>query len=149
MRSNLRDAALIGAVSGLLFYVNAMLPGSYLYPLVWPLMGGATVVYVGSRAAMGTRGWGEAMLLAGVVGIIAGVFFLVPGIETLGAISRASSDSFPPFGGRGSLDRIQVVNSAIFAFVPIPAAALAGGALVQTVIRHLGRRDSEYHAQPA
>ena len=149
MRSNLRDAALIGAVGGLLFYVNAMLPRSYLYPLVWPLIGGATVVYVTSRGAMGTRGWGEAMLLAGVVGIVAGLFFFVPGIETLGAITRASTDSFPPFGGRGSLDRTQVINSTIFAVVAIPAAALAGGALAEALVRHLGGRDSEYHAQPA
>jgi hypothetical protein len=149
MQSNLRDAALIGAVSGLLFYVNAMLPGSYLYPLVWPLIGGATVVYVASRAVIGTRGWGEAILLASAVGIVGGIFFLVPGIETLGAISRASMDSFPPFGGRASLDRTQVINSAIFAFVAIPAAALAGGAFVQTLVRHLGGRDNEYHARPA
>ncbi len=139
MRSNLRDAALIGAVSGLLFYLHALFPKSYLYPFVWPLIGGAMAVYLATRTSPALRGWAEALVLACGVGIVAGVFFLLPGIGTLYAIGRVAQESFPPLGGRtlSSLDRTMVVNSAIFAFVAIPATAVAGGTFLRLVlVRH-------------
>ena len=141
MRSHLRDAALIGAVSGLLFYLHALFPQSYLYPIVWPLVGGAIAVYSAARTVPRSREWSEALVLACGVGIVSGIFFLLPGIGTLYAIARVTMDSFPPLGNRGlsSLDRIQVVNSAIFAFVAIPAAAVAGGMFMRLVLaKHRG-----------
>lgn len=151
MRSHLRDAALIGAVSGLLFYLHALFPKSYLYPLVWPLIGGAMAVYSAAKTVPRSREWRAALALACGAGIVAGIFFLLPGIGTLYAIGRVTLNSFPPLANRGlsSLDRIQVVNSAIFALVAIPAAAVTGGTFMRLVLaRHRRTADIESHPQP-
>jgi hypothetical protein len=143
---------LIGAVSGLVFYLHALSPGSYLYPIVWPLIGGAIAVYSAAKTVPRSREWSEVLVLACAVGIVSGLFFFLPGVGTLYAIGRVTMDSFPPLGNRGlsSLDRIQVVNSAIFAFVAIPAAAVAGGVFMRLMLaKRRGRADDEYHAQPA
>jgi len=152
MRSHLRDAALIGAVSGLMFYLHALFPQSYLYPLVWPVIGGAIAVYMATKTVPPSREWPKALVLAYGVGIASGIFFFLPGIGTLYAIGRVTLDTFPPLGNRGlpPFDRIQVVNSAIFAFVAIPAAAIAGGAFTRLLLTRLrNTSDSAYHPQPA
>ncbi len=152
MRSHLKDAALIGAVSGMLFYLHALFPRSYLYPLVWPLIGGAMAVYSATQTVPRSREWPAALAFAWGAGIVSGIFFLLPGIGTLYAIGRVTLHSFPPPGTRGlsPLDHIQVVNSAIVAFVAIPAAAITGGTFMRLMLaRHRSTADIEQRPQPA
>jgi hypothetical protein len=149
MQLHFRDAALIGAVSGLLFYLNALYPGSYLYPLVWPLLGGVLAVYLGGR---GKRKWPAALALALAVGVFSGVFFFLPGMGTLYALGQVSPESWPRLTPRGlsALNRIQVVNSAIFAFLAMPAAAVIGGGFTRLLLHERsGTAERRHRPQPA
>lgn len=119
----------LGAVCGVLFFLCALLPRSYLFPAVWPLVGGALAVYRANKA-VGTIKWRERLLLAADVGLIAGVVFMLLGTSFLyrsagGTMPRAlrtlGRDVF------SSVDTYLIVNTAIIASFVIPIAALLGG----------------------
>jgi hypothetical protein len=142
----------IGAVAGILFYLNALFPQSHLIPFVWIFGAGVIAVYFQSRASRPPPIWHEELALAAVVGIVAGVFFLLPGIGTLYAVGHALSTiqvAAPsmvlqaPMASSYSLssvDETLIGNTLIISLIAIPATAAVGGGLMGRLMVALHNR---------
>ena len=132
MQLQTRHVRLIGFVGGVLFLLHALLPASYLFPLVWPLFSGSLAAVVHARHRE-SNGWRWRLWLALKAGAVAGVTFFVLGIGFLyleGRLPWLETLRASSLGARWSPDKALVVNSAIMAIGAIPLAAVVGGVLV-------------------
>ncbi|HEY5060489.1 MAG TPA: hypothetical protein VII52_03085 [Gemmatimonadaceae bacterium] len=128
----IRSALGIGSASGLLFFLNALLRGSYLFPLVWPLLGGGLVVYIANRSAERLLGWRRPVVLAAGAGLVAALVFIVLGTGCLYVSAGGSLLRAVQTLGRSvvwSVDGWEVENTVILALATIPLTAMIGGAL--------------------
>jgi hypothetical protein len=138
-RGALIRALPVGLLAGLMFYLNALLPQSFLYPLVWPLLAGAFVVSAVRRLATKPARTKHLIVLAGGVGELAGIVFLLLSTLTLYWVggSAAAPDVRRAASGQPPLNRAVFTNLLMMALIAIPAAAIIGGLLVTKV--HLRR----------
>lgn len=132
MPTGSRTIVATGAIAGLLFFLHALLPKSFLFPLVWPFLAGGLVVYRVAQAGSDVRLTHRRLALAAEAGFVSGlVFFLfgigalylesrMPHAATIGTISRVV---------QAPVERTDVVNTAIVAIVAIPLVAIIGGTL--------------------
>lgn len=133
MKADMRAAFLVGAFAGILFYCNALMPKSYLFPVVWPMLGGALITFRSSQSLVDGSGSRRVFALAAAVGVAAALFFLLPGLGTLYALSRVKAPSvnaLPAMGVSGALDTSIVMNSVVVGLLAIPVASMIGSVLV-------------------
>ncbi|HSU13369.1 hypothetical protein [Longimicrobium sp.] len=119
----LSPAMLAGLVSGLLFYLNALVPYSHAWPLVWPVLGGAAAVVLARRAGHGRGALGT----GAAAGAIAGGVFLALTIPTLFLLSLPSMEGVDRLlGGDG---RLVVTGSMMIAIAAAAAFGIPSGAI--------------------
>ena len=123
MRRAIVPAAQAGVPAGVLFAAHALFADSHVWPLVWPLLGGAAAVLI-APAATRLRDAGSRAKLGATAGGFAGVVFLVLTLVGLFAFERSAMES----GGRllGADDPLLATLSIVLA---IGIAALIGVAL--------------------
>lgn len=155
----LRTSFPAGAIAGLLFYSHALFPQAYFYPFVWPLMAGALTVYV-TRSSHILHRWRDTLRLGGGVGIVAGIFFLIPGVGTLYSLSRVRLPNVVclPNGStprplitflpsNQSVDHAMLINAVLVVLVGIVPSAMVGAALARWLLfRRVGLSGPSYAA---
>ena len=140
MPSRPLSAALVGLIAGLLFSLHSLLPHSYLYPLIWPLLAGGLAVYIASRRTGALTEKARQVVLAAGTGAVAAVAFLFVSITTIYAFSAMASLPRGPALAANQTAHItpsMVVNVVIVALFFVPVAAI-GGILARPILR-IGR----------
>lgn len=137
MAMGMRSAVGIGALAGIAFILNTLIPRSFLFPLVWPLAAGGLVVYRNQKT-----GWRSGtplrLALAGAAGVVAGFVFLLFGIGSLYVSSKMTHTATiagKTWVARSSINNAAVVNTEILALVAIPLVAIFGGAVALRTYR--------------
>jgi len=119
-------ATLAGVAAGLLFYLNALLPNSHAWPLLWPALGGAVAVVLAARRADAGHG---ALATGARAGLVAAGVFLLATVPTLYVLTFPQLRSVAEMlGGSGPLviTGSLIVALAVAAALGIPGAALGG-----------------------
>jgi len=130
----LSPATLAGVASGLLFYLNALIPNSHAWPLVWPALGGAAAVVLASRRAGPRQGALGTGLRAGAVSAAVFVLATVPTLLLLSLPSLASVDRL--LGGDG---RLVMTGSMLLALAAAAAIGIPGSAVGALAARPFAR----------
>jgi|SRR5579884_820874 len=120
-----------GLASGVLFFLNALIPGSQSWPFIWPLLGGVVVIVLMWRR--GERFSIVHALAAGArVGVIAGLISLVLVLPTIGFFAtQAAVPVLRALGGPVAaitLSASVVISLVIVSLLEIPVSII--GAVV-------------------
>jgi hypothetical protein len=120
----LSPVTLAGVASGVLFYLNALIPYSHAWPLVWPVAGGAAAVVLAARRHGERQG---ALGTGARAGAVAVAVFFVATVPTLFLLSRPGMARVGPLlGGNGPL---VMTGSMLLALAAAGAFGIPVGAL--------------------
>jgi hypothetical protein len=114
----------IGTVSGVAFFLHAMVPNSNAWPMLWPAAAGAVGVMLARRGGHGP-GFMRSIGIGLKTGIVAGVVFFA---ATVVALWLLSTEGLAPFarelGAEGPIN-LSVATLAGLAFAAMIGSALA------------------------
>ena len=123
-----------GAAAGVLFYLNALVPYSHAWPLLWPLAGGALAVVLAARHQADGLTAGDGLRRGLVAGGVAGLLFFVATVPTLYALSLPrfahAADLLGATDGPVSVTMAVVAGMAVAGLIGTAAAVFGGMAAV-------------------
>ena len=122
MLQRLSPVALAGIVSGLLFFLHALVPNSHVWPLVWPLLGGVATVVLAARQRRLSGFW-NSVASSLKAGALAGGLFLVATAAALLLLSLPQLEAAADVLGA---DGPVVVSGAVLLSLLVAAAIGVG-----------------------
>jgi hypothetical protein len=135
---DVRRAALrTGIAGGVLFFVNASIPNSNSWPMVWPALTGAAAFWIATDGVSPHR-FRHGMLAALAAGTLAGLIFIVGCNVTILTVGRAMLNSItPPPAAAGTMLITASVELGLGVVALLGVAvAVVGGAAMMLVPRH-------------
>lgn len=140
MSARLTSGVVVGLLAGALFYLNALIPYSHAWPLLWPLFGGAFAVLFSARLKRERVSFAEGIRLSASAGIMAGLLFFGATLPTLYALAQPAFERAARI--LGAVDVPVQVSMAVAITLGIAAllgaaASVIGGLLAVPVARRL------------
>ncbi len=127
-----------GLITGLLFYLHALIPNSHAWPMLWPLVAGVITVILAARRHR-LKGFWNSIRKCTKSGSMAGFIFLVFTLATLLLLSLPQLESAAR--ALGSNDSIIVTGSLVLSLTAVAALgillAAVAGALVFPIAQNL------------
>ncbi|MBV9772771.1 MAG: hypothetical protein JO040_02415 [Gemmatimonadetes bacterium] len=140
MSARLPSGVLVGLLAGVLFYLNALIPYSHAWPLLWPLFGGAFAVLSSARMKEERVSFGQGIKHSAGAGVVAGLLFFAATLPTLYALAQPAFEQVDRM--LGAVEVLVRVSAAVALSLGVAAllgaaASVVGGVLVLPVARRL------------